>query len=267
MLRKSVFLFLGFMGVASMLSAQEPGERCSIGAMEMVHSKILNEDRNVYVFLPDGYSSSNENYPVLYTLYSEAPDFHFNTGVVTGLNRFRLIPKMITVAVDLGDSRRDLTPTKSDDYGPTSGGAGNFIEFMKKELIPYIEGKYRTGSQRLYWSHSIGALFGLYTLLKEPDMFHSVLVSSPWMIYDRDQRYILRNTESYLKKRNKQNNFLYICVGNEPNLIPEIEKFIGILEKNKPEGLRWKYVKMPEEDHMSILARSLIESLRAFGSK
>ena len=29
----------------------------------------------------------------------------------------------------------------------------------------------------------------------------------------------------------------------------------------------WKYVKMPEENHMSILARSLTEGLRAFASK
>lgn len=267
MFRKSFFLFLTLIGFASFGIAQEAGERCLIGAEEVVHSNILNEDRNVHIFLPEDYSIANENYPVLYMLYSVASDFHFNTGVVAGLNRFRLIPKMITVAVDLGDSRRDLTPTESDDYGPTSGGAGNFLEFMKKELIPHIEGKYRVSPQRLYWSHSIGGLFGLYALLKEPDLFHSVLVSSPWMIYDRDQRYILKNTESYLKKRNKQNNFLYICVGNEPDLIPQIEEFLSILEKNKPEGLRWKYVKMPEEDHMSILARSLIEGLRAFGSR
>jgi hypothetical protein len=86
------------------------------------------------------------------------------------------------------------------------------------------------------------------------------------MVYDGDKKYILKNTESFSKKRNKQVNFLYICVGDEPNLIPEIEEFLRLLEKNKPEGLKWKYVKMPGENHMSILARSLTEGLRAFAS-
>jgi predicted alpha/beta superfamily hydrolase len=266
MFRKSVYLFLILTGIVSNFFAQEPAERVNIGTQETFHSEVLGEDRNVHVLLPYGYSHSVEDYPVLYILYSVAPDFHYNTGIVAGLSRMRLIPEMITVAVDLGDSRRDLTPTRSDDYGPTSGGAGNFLKFMKAELIPFIEKNYRTAPQRLFWSHSIGGLFGLYALLKEPDVFQSVLVSSPWMVYDRDQKYILKNTETWLKKRNKQSNYLYICVGNEPNLIPEIEEFLGILEKSKPAGLTWKYTKMPEENHMSILARSLTEGLRAFGS-
>jgi predicted alpha/beta superfamily hydrolase len=267
MLKNKIFLFMIITCFTLPLFAQEQGEHFSVGTKKVVHSTILNEDRNVYIFLPEGYSRSADRYPVLYMLYSVASDFHFNTGVVAGLSRMRMIPKMITVAFDLGDGQRDLTPTPSTAYGPTSGGADDFLKFIKDELIPFIEKDYRTASERLFWSHSIGGLFGVYVLLKEPSVFHSVLVSSPWMVYDGDQKYILKNTESFLKKRKAQTNFLYVCVGNEQNLIPEIEAFLGILEKNKPEGLTWKYVKMPEENHMSILARSLIEGLRAFASK
>lgn len=267
MLKKKTYLFMFIACFAISAVAQEQAEHFSIGKKEVIHSSILNEDRNVYIFLPDGYSRSEDKYPVLYMLYSVAPDFHFNTGVMAGLSRMRMIPKMITVAFDLGDGKRDLTPTPSADYGPTSGGSDNFLKFIKDELIPFIEKDYRVAPERLFWSHSIGGLFGVYVLLKEPGVFHSVLVSSPWMVYDGNQKYILKNTESFLRKRKEQTNFLYVCVGNERNLIPEIEAFLGILDKNQPEGLKWKYVKMPEENHMSILARSLIEGLRAFASK
>lgn len=37
-------------------------------------------------------------------------------------------------------------------------------------------------------------------------------------------------------------------------------------KKQIPVKIRWKYVRTPEEDHMTILARSLIEGHRAFGS-
>jgi predicted alpha/beta superfamily hydrolase len=267
MLRKSVLICLLVSCFVFPAFAQEQGEKVSIGKKEIVHSAVLNEDRNVYVFLPEGYSQSRNRYPVLYTLYNEAADYHFNTGVVAGLSRLERITPMITVAFDLGDGMRDLTPTRSPDYGPTSGGAANFLKFIKEELIPFVEKNYRTAPERLFWSHSIGGLFGLYVLLKEPDVFQSMLVSSPFFIYDRRERYIIKNTKTFLESRKGQENFLYICVGSEPRLAPEIETFLEILEEAKAQGLKWKYVKMPEENHMSILARSLVESLRAFGSK
>lgn len=243
--------------------AQDPGENLQIGVHKIVHSGILNEDRNVHVFLPKGYSDSRDRYPVLYTLYSNIRDFHFYTGIVNGLSRIRIIPELIVAAVDLGDGMRDLTPTKSPDYGPTSGGAANYLKFLKDELIPYIEDNYRTQSERLYWSHSIGGLFGLYAFMSEPDLFESCLVSSPFFVYDGDEKYLIKNTESFLENRNGMEGFIYICVGDESRLVTQIEEFLRILENRNVKGLKWLYDKMPGETHMSILARSLTEGLRA----
>jgi predicted alpha/beta superfamily hydrolase len=264
---KNVFIFFLVIGSTCTAAAQDPAEVLSIGKKEVIHSKILNEARNVHIFLPEGYSSSTIKYPVLYMLYSVPADYHFNTGIVSGLNRLRLIPKIITVAFDLGDGKRDLTPTKSRAYGPTSGGAGPFLKYVKEELIPFIDKTYRTKPERMFWSHSIGGLFGIYALLKEADLFQTVLVSSPFFVYDGDGRYLINNTQNFLKKREGQINFLYICVGKEPRLISEIKSFLDILKREKPTGLTWKYEEMPEENHMSILARSLTEGLRAYGSK
>jgi len=267
MVKKTIVLFLMISGLPVSVFPKEKGEKVSIGEKKVLHSEILNEDRNVHIFLPEGYSRSNEDYPVLFMLYSMAPDFHFYTGIVAGLSRIRLIPRMITVAFDLGDGKRDLTPTESPEYGPTSGGAGTFLQYLKDELIPFVEKNYRTGSQRLFWSHSIGGLFGLYALLEEPDVFQNVMVSSPFFIYDREEQYIIKNTKTFLNRRKGQKNFVYICVGGEPRLISEIKTFITILEDEKPEGLTWEYIEMPDENHMSILARSLIEGLRALPSE
>ena len=259
--------FVGFILIVfithKLCLAQDPGQNLQIGTHKVLHSDILNEDRNVYIFLPEGYSNSGSKYPVLYNLYSNNRDFHFNTGIVSGLSRMRIIPEMIVAAVDLGDGMRDLTPTKSPDYGPTSGGAANYLKFLKDELIPYIEDNYRTQAERLFWSHSIGGLFGLYAFLSEPGLFTACLVSSPFFVYDQNEKYLIKNTESFLKKRSGQEGFIYICVGDEPRLITQIEEFLGILEDKKTDGLKWIYDKMPNESHMSIIARSLTEGLRA----
>ena len=94
-----------------------------------------------------------------------------------------------------------------------------------------------------------------------------MLVSIPYFIYVHGERTIIINTKSFLKRWKGKNNYLHICVGNEPRLTSEIETFLKILEEDKSGGLTWYYVKMPEENHMSILARSLTEGLRAFGRK
>ena len=103
MSKKINLMFVFVLLTASWGMAQNPAEKSEIGIAQILHSDLLNEDRNVHIFLPEGYSSSAAEYPVLYMLYSVPSDYHYYTGIVSGLSRIRLIPRMITVAVDLGE--------------------------------------------------------------------------------------------------------------------------------------------------------------------
>ena len=53
---------------ATISSLEQPGTRKTISAGEQItlHSKILNEDRNIFVALPASYAGSTQKYPVLY---------------------------------------------------------------------------------------------------------------------------------------------------------------------------------------------------------
>ena len=250
------------LGMQSVLFGFPREDAISIGKREKIHSKILKEEKNLSIFLPDGYSRSRESYPILFMFYNGEPGFHYASGIVRFLTGNTRVPRMIVVAVDV-DGRRDLTPTKSAAYGPTSGGADNFIKFLKEELVPYLAEKYRTEPYRIIWSHSIGGTLCIYALLSEPDLFQAVIVSSPWFIYDQDKRFLLKNTERFLGKRSGQKNFLFITAGNEPALLPSIQGFIKILEQNAPEGLTWKFSIQKEEDHRTIMLRCLPEGLRS----
>lgn len=73
MFKKCALLFLAIGALAQAGFSQHQGERAIIGKKEVVRSVILNEERNVNVFLPEGYSTSQNRYPVLYMLYSVAP--------------------------------------------------------------------------------------------------------------------------------------------------------------------------------------------------
>ncbi|MFN2178811.1 MAG: alpha/beta hydrolase [Candidatus Promineifilaceae bacterium] len=71
-----------------------------------------------------------------------------------------------------------LVPWDFETHG--SGGADNFLEFIRKELKPFIQANYRIDSKDAsVLGHSFGGLFALYALLKAPDTFNRYIISSP----------------------------------------------------------------------------------------
>jgi len=83
---------------------------------------------------------------------------------------------MIVVAIDRTIRIRDFTPTDWQAW-EGGGGAKHFLSFLETELIPLIDSKYRTGKLRIVFGHSAGALFVLYSLYADPDLFDAYLAA------------------------------------------------------------------------------------------
>ena len=87
-----------------------------IGKIDSVYSKILNEQRKIWIYTPDmtsGLRDSSRRYPVLYLLDGDA-HFASVTGLVQQLSQVNgntVYPEMIIVAIPNTDRTRDLTPT------------------------------------------------------------------------------------------------------------------------------------------------------------
>ncbi len=79
-----------------------------------IHSKVLNEDRVIWVRLPAGYQQGKTVYPVLYQ--TDAPG-HVNEagGVIDFLARNDQMPPLIVVGIANTDRVRDLTPSHADE--------------------------------------------------------------------------------------------------------------------------------------------------------
>ncbi len=222
-------------------------------------------EQTFHVYLPEGYKASPEAFPVLYILYAGYERFQSQMDALQQLIDRRAVPPMIVIALE-ADGLRDLTPTRTPAYGPTSGGAPDFVKVLKEQTVPYVEKAFRTKPPRIFWSHSIGGTFGLYALLAAPDLFNACLVSSPYFLYDREAHFLLQNASSFLKKRTAEKNYLYITVGDEPALVKEIEAFLYVLKTENPPGLKWDFLPLPGETHESIQFRSLEAGLRALVS-
>ncbi|MEP4592887.1 MAG: alpha/beta hydrolase-fold protein, partial [Ilumatobacter sp.] len=92
-----------------------------------------------------------------------------------------LVPSLLVVGVGYPDAEavidtveiraRDLTPTPSSHF-PGSGHADAFIEFVSSELRPWLAGRFPNAvGDATYFGHSLGGLFGAYTLLTASSTF------------------------------------------------------------------------------------------------
>src|SRR4051812_47288562 len=120
-----------------------------IGKIDSVYSKILNEQRKIWVYTPDMTSGNhNQHWPVVYLLDG---DGHFPSVVgliqqLSQVNGNNIFPEAIVVAIPNTDRTRDLTPTHvtsdppmmDSNFSKTSGGGENFAAFIEKELMPHI---------------------------------------------------------------------------------------------------------------------------------
>lgn len=251
----SIFLILSFIPNGIVYAQDEEG--ILIGRKIKMISKILEKEIQFSVHLPDGYEKSDERYPVLYTFQTH---FEQASGAVKNLYDYNLVPKTIVVRIDNYEFGY-LTPTKIES-NPNSGQADKFLRFFKEELFTYFDSHYRTHPYRIVFSNSLGAMFGAYAVLAAPDIFNAAIASIPWVMYDGKERFMINNAERFLKK-GTYNNFLYMTMDDEDELLPELETFIDVIRNNPKKGLEWKYHHWPEEDHSSTPYRSIYSALRA----
>lgn len=232
-------------------------------------SAVLGEERTLLVRTPHGYEQSEERYPVLYMTDGAAQFAHTNS-TIEFLARNGRMPEMIVVAINNTDRTRDLTPTKAalrEEAGgqpinfPTAGGADKFLAFIEKELIPQIEGTYRTHPYRIFAGHSFGGLLALHTFLNHTEMFNAYLAVSPSMHWD--DHLLSRQAEKFFKDRKELKRTLYFTLGNEGGEMQRgFERFKGILSKQKPQGFAWDSLLMLDEDHGTVVLRSHYDGLR-----
>lgn len=232
----------------------------------VITSKILNEKRSLWIYVPSNYQTSNEKYPVLYLL---DPDQNF--AYVTELERFLSdryrIPQLIIIGIINNDRVKDFTPIHSllfngkiDNSLANTGGGRAFLSFVKDELIPYVDRNYRTQPYRILSGHSLGGLFAVYCKEEEPDLFQSEIVISP-AIYGGNM-VILSKFSDFLKTHPDLSGFMPISLGDEPGGKVAADSLVSQLKVFAPKSFKWQYNSYVDEDHFSVGYKSMYDGLR-----
>lgn len=247
-----LFAFFSALGQnPSMNQIKTDSVRVSVGISFSLHSKILDEDRNIMIGLPEGYEKSMKKYPVFYLLDGQW-SFSFTKQMIDWVSRARygMMPEIIIVSLNTGGNNRtrDLTPTQ-DKNNKTGGGADKLYQFIREELIPFVDKNYRTYNYRILGGTSFGGVFVMNAFHRDPQFFNGYISLSPSMWWDNN--ILLDRTKDFLIKNPNIQNRLYLSIANEGKGMG-VDSLASILEKYAPKGLVWKYDKLSDEVHETV---------------
>jgi predicted alpha/beta superfamily hydrolase len=255
-----------------------------IGNADSVYSKILNENRKIWIYVPDNNSPdgvfAKQHYPVIYILDGWEPTFSSVVNIVqllSGGSGNLAYPQMIVVGIPNTNRTRDLTPTHiisapmmDSMSASVSGGGEKFISFIEKELIPHIDSLYPTAPYRTFIGHSLGGLMSVYTMMNHRKLFNSYVAIDPSMFWD-DQK-ILSQAKETLEKNKFEGTSLFLAIANSMNngsdtsIIGPIMRATfqlgDYLLTNKTNGLISASKYYPEYDHQSVPLIAQYDALR-----
>jgi predicted alpha/beta superfamily hydrolase len=175
---------------------------------EGFHSRYLDFDRTVTVYLPPGYESDHHvlRYPVLY-LHDGQNVFDRATSVGEEWRVDETAQEMIeagTMAPIIAVGIWNTGVHRIDEYAPTprpdKGGGGKADDYGKmlvQELKPFIDRTYRTlpgAGNTAMGGSSLGGLLTMHLGLRYPTVFSKLAVLSPSVWWD--DRVIIREVEA-----------------------------------------------------------------------
>ena len=265
-----------FLIIAQQINAQEgitfaKSTPFTIGETVSFHSKILQQNRTLNIYLPNSYHpDSTKQYPVIYLLDgSKDEDFIHIAGLVqfASFPWIQTIPETIVVGIANVDRKHDFTfPSsneKDKEYLPTNGGSADFIHFLATEVQPFIDHHYptNTNSQTLI-GQSLGGLLATEILFKQPDLFDNYIIVSPSMWWDEES---LLGTTPMPYTSNKG---IYIAVGKEgPVMEKGAKDLFEKLEESKTNTTQLFFKYFENLDHGDTLHLAVYEALKELFKK
>lgn len=153
----------------------------------------LERERKIRLYLPPGYDSETDYYPVLYmhdgqNLFDDATSYAGEWKVDESLNELANDHgfKIIVVGIDNGGEHRmtELSAYDHQEFGQAEGE--EYLNFIVNIVKPHIDTHYRTKADIKntgIMGSSMGGLMSHYAIYTKPDVFSKAGIYSPSFWY------------------------------------------------------------------------------------
>ena len=231
------------------------------GEKLLIQSKVLKEDKEIYIGLPAGFNDTTE-YPLVIVLEGEIV-FESFAPVTRLAGQVNEIPHCIVVGIPFHNNHLEYAPVISAN--PQSGFADTTLDFFRQELFPLLESRYHCTNDRIIWAHSaLGGLFSTYLLIGPDNQFSGIISSSPALKWMSD--YMFRE-DIFKETANKGKLFYYLTFGSKEAEAYMGDMFQGVLdfkrrlENEAPDNLIWKYQLNENNNHFTNAVESYMDGL------
>ncbi len=219
------------------------------------HSSVINEDYEIYVLRTAAYDSGKIKLPVLYMT-----DGDWNMTVA--MNCFSMLrqdyntrePLIVGIGYGKGKNKR------MRDLNPQNGGQ-KFLSFIEKEVIPFINDKYRTEKEKGIYGYSMGGMFTTYVLFNRPDLFDEVFIGAP----GNNGGSLMPAARQYFKTHKDLKSKVFAGVGSfEHETANNIDSFKNYLIRKNCPSLQLQTDITPNANHGAALA-AVMQNAISFG--
>jgi predicted alpha/beta superfamily hydrolase len=248
-------LLTGILVIASCSNTTQPQDPIPEHDTFTITSQHVGENRVINVWTPQGYKTTSVTLPVMYMADGGIKeDFPHIANTLAKLIQEKKIKPIILVGIENTQRRRDLSGFTDVDtdkaVAPVVGGSDKFRAFIKEELFPEIEKRYRTTKEKSIIGESLAGLFVMETFFLSPEMFDHYIAFDPSLWWNN--HYLVRTAKEHLAKLPTTEKRLWFASSKTKDIAPHTKELAKILKAEKPANLQWNYSDEPKEKHHTI---------------
>jgi predicted alpha/beta superfamily hydrolase len=233
----------------------------AIGDTWTIVSSALGETRRINVYSPAGVPAGTP-LPVLYMPDGGMlEDFLHVAGLLqVGAGNGTMRPFLL-VGIENTQRRRDLTgPTevaKDRTIAPKVGGSQAYRSFIRTELMPEVEKRYRVTQEKAIVGESLAGLFVVETLALEPDLFDTYIAIDPSLWWNGGQlaKRLIAHPPSATGRKT-------LAIAASADGRPDVDPAALAASLGKA-GLGFTYDEWPGETHATIYHPAALKAFRA----
>ncbi|MBN2637595.1 MAG: alpha/beta hydrolase [Bacteroidales bacterium] len=250
---------------------------------ETLYSKYLGYNKKINIYVPsapyeDYNPQQDQKFNVVYVLDGSVSSKLFDLVIAnfayTNLDLYHNFPPFIVVGINSDNHRsEEFTPQTTDPktlnrylfktYG--YGKADAYLNFLEKELFPFIRKNYNVSGDKVGIGHSLGGSLMMYALAVNKDLFNAYFLFSPNLEYGKKQ--LIKTFELKYPKQSEINRFLYVSVGDiglENTFKPGILQLDSVVRANHYINFPFTYDSLVNCDHLFSPQRSLPMAIAAY---
>jgi len=147
------------------------------------------------------------------------------------------------------------------EHFPQYGGSAKYIDFIAKELQPFIHTNYRTTENSTLIGESLAGLLATEILLTQPQLFTDYIIISPSLWWGEQN--LLRNSSQLLAKNVHNPVNIYIAAPSKEEdvkMYNEVESLFKNIEKNKDVHVLFDY--LPDETHATVIHQAVSNAFK-----